>query len=261
MDSKRQNALAARFRALHKPGEPVVLCNVYDAATAGIIATNAAAKAVATASYAIAAVNGVEDDKLTFEQNLASLRAISPVVINSGLPWTVDAQDGYGDKLEEVIASLIELGAVGCNLEDVEAKSGKIYPIEIASKRVAKAVEVATRQGVPQFAVNARTDILATGGTITEAISRGQAYLAAGATTVFVWGGPSGRGISRGEVETLVKAFDGRLNVILKLSSGGLTIPELKEIGVARISVGPALYGIAMKAYSDAANELLQAAA
>jgi 2-methylisocitrate lyase-like PEP mutase family enzyme len=86
-------------------------------------------------------------------------------------------------------------------------------------------------------------------------ITRGKRYLAAGATTVFVWGG--GRGVSRAEVEQLVKEFDGRLNVSLKMTPDGLTVKQLAEIGVARISVGPSLQSIALKAFGDEAENLL----
>lgn len=77
------------------------------------------------------------------------------------------------------------------------------------------------------------------GGTLTEVIQGGKKYLAAGATTVFIWGG--GRGVSSQEVKTLVKEFDGRLNVLLSGKADGLTIPQIRELGVARISVGPTL--------------------
>lgn len=257
MDSKLQNDLAMRFRALHKRGDPLVLCNVYDAATTKVIASHPGAKAIATASYAIAGVQGLDDSATTFEQALAALKIIAPIAVESGLPFTVDAQDLYGDRLEEVIAALIEMGAVGCNLEDQVTNTGELCTIEAATQRVARAVAAAARHGVPQFVINARTDVLGNGGTIDEVITRGKAYLAAGATTVFVWGGPKGRGTSRAEVVKLVDAFDGMVNVHLGLRSGDLTVKELKEIGVARISLGPELYWAAMKAFSDVADKLL----
>jgi 2-methylisocitrate lyase-like PEP mutase family enzyme len=67
--------------------------------------------------------------------------------------------------------------------------------------------------------VNARTDISGADRTIQDAIKRDKAYLAAGATTAFAWGGPGGHGVSREEIKDLVKAFDGKLNVKLKQTS------------------------------------------
>ena len=258
MTSLAQNTLAARFRALHQPGNPLVLTNVYDAATASIIASLPSAKAVATASFAIAATEGVYDDDMTKDQNLAAIKKIAAVVVPKNLPLTADLQDGYDD-VQDTVRKVIALGVVGCNLEDVDSKARKLRTLEDAVNRIRLAVEAAREAGVPEFAINARTDVLGHGGSVEDAIERGKAFLDAGANTVFVWGGPSGRGVSRKEVECLVDALDGRLNVILKMGEGFLTVKELREIGVARISVGPGLYLIAMNAYKDAAEALLGA--
>ncbi|KAG0257701.1 hypothetical protein BG011_003811 [Mortierella polycephala] len=243
---------------LHEPGNPLVLGNVYDAATASIIVSLPTAKAVATASYAIAATEGVDDDDMTKEQNLAAIKKIARVVVPTKLPLTADLQDGYED-VKDTIRQAIAMGAVGCNLEDVDIKAHKLRTLGDAVQRVKEAMEAAREAGVPEFAVNARTDVLCYGGTIEEAIERGKAYLAVGANTVFVWGGPSGRGVSREEVKQLCEAFDGRLNVSKRFGEGFLSIPELREIGVARVSVGPGLFRIATNAYKEAAESLLSA--
>jgi len=133
-----------------------------------------------------------------------------------------------------------------------------MYPVEEATSRVQRALKAATDSGVPDFVVNARCDALIRGGTLDEVIERGKKYLEAGATTVFVWGG-SKRGVSGAEVKRLVKEFDGRLNVSLKWT-GGLTVAELAEIGVARISVGPAIQFFAIAEFAKKAEELLKQA-
>lgn len=158
--------------------------------------------------------------------------------------------------------AVIKLGAVGINLEDFgrEVKGvdggegGGLYSVEEAMERIRRVMRVAGEEGVPDFVVNARTDALFTptageqdgavggGGSLDEAIRRGKAYLEAGAANVFIWGGPERKGWGRSEVERAVRELDGRLNVILqRMTPGGLTVDELKEIGVARISVGPQL--------------------
>lgn len=258
MSSANQNATAVAFRALHQPGNPLVVTNVYDAATADIVSSLPTCKAVATASYAIAATEGVYDDDMTKEQNLTAISKIAKVVVPKGIPLTTDLQDGYDD-LAETIKQVIALGVVGCNLEDVDAKKRKLRSLDDAVSRVKIAVEAAKAAGLPEFAVNARTDVLGHGGSVEDAIVRGKAFLEAGANTVFVWGGPSGRGVSREEVKQLVAGLNGRLNVILRLGEGYLTVPELRELGVARISVGPGLFRIAMNAYKQAAEQLLAA--
>ncbi|KAF9163549.1 hypothetical protein DFQ26_002398 [Actinomortierella ambigua] len=256
------NDLALKFRALHEPGNPLVVTNVYDAATAGIVCSIPTVKAVATASYAIAAVQGVEDNDMTKAQNLAAIQTIARVVVGTGaqpnpIPMTADMQDGYDD-VADSIRQLLALGVVGCNIEDVDNTTGKLRSLEEATARIRLAVETAKEMGVPAFAVNARTDVLAyEGGTIEEAIARGKAFLAAGANTVFVWGGPRGRGLSSAEVRQLVQALDGRLNVIMKQGEGFLKVPEIRQLGVARISMGPGLYFAAMNAYRTAAEAVL----
>jgi 2-methylisocitrate lyase-like PEP mutase family enzyme len=257
MDPSAQNELAVRFRKLHVPGEPLILCNVYDGATAAIVASNPATKAIATASYAIAATYGVDDDDLSWEQNLAAIQTIASVVSKSKLPLTVDLQDGYDD-IQETVRTAIKVGAVGCNIEDVDNKAGELRPIEDAVKRIKLAVEAARSVGVPDFAINARTDTLGHGGSIDDAIKRAKAYLAAGANTAFVWGGAKGRGISTEEIKELVRVLEGRLNVMLQMGPGFLSVSEVKALGVARISVGPSLYVAAMNAYRVAANSLLE---
>ncbi|KAJ9609341.1 hypothetical protein H2200_005668 [Cladophialophora chaetospira] len=258
MASADLNSMARNLRSLHKPGRPVVLANVYDILTAEAVASLPSCHALATASYAVARAAGTEDDDMTLEQNLAAAKLIGKVAAKHEKPLTVDLQDAYGNRLEEAIKGVIEAGAVGINLEDCDKDSGKMHSIEEATSRVQGAIKAATDSGVPDFVVNARCDTLIHGGGMDEVIERGKKYLEAGATTVFVWGG-SKRGVSRAEVERMVKEFDGQLNVSLKWT-GGLTVAELAQIGVARISVGPAIQFFAMTEYAKKAEELLKQA-
>lgn len=252
-----QNTLAKTLRGLHIPGKPIILTNIYDAVSARAVAPLPGTQALATASFAVAAAAGHSDDDLTLEANLAAVRAIAPVAEEYKLPLTIDWQDGYGERLEEGIGMLLGLGVVGINLEDCDNAARKMYPVDEAVARVKRVLAVAEQHGVPDFVVNARTDALLHGRPLSEAISRGKSYLAAGATTVFVWGGPVRGGITKDEVEQLTTAFDGKLNVSLKIGQGYLTVKQLENIGVARLSVGPALQIISMKALADEAEKLL----
>jgi 2-methylisocitrate lyase-like PEP mutase family enzyme len=250
------NKLAQTLKSLHKPGVPLVLANVYDIPSARAVAALPSCKALATASYAVAQAAGLEDDDLDLETNLQAAARIASVAKQHGKPLTVDVQDGYGDNLEEAITRLVRLGVAGVNLEDLDSRTHELYEPEVAVERIKRALASAAREGVADFVVNARCDELLHGGELADAISRGRRYLAAGATTVFVWGG-SKRGVSREEVVKLVEAFDGRLNVSMKIIADGLNVKELAEIGVARISVGPQLQILAMKAYADKAEGFL----
>lgn len=227
---------ATVFRSLHVPGHPIVLTNIYDPFTANIVASNPSSTAIATASYAVAAVHGLDDDDMDLETNLAAVCRIAPVAIKHDKPLTVDLQDGYGDKLEEAIEGIIDAGASGCNLEDRDNVTGKLYSLEEAVSRVKRVLETAKKAGVPDFVLNARTDTVLLNGDVDDAIVRGKAYLEAGATTAFIWGGPK-RGLRTEEVKRLVAELGGRINVRAK--PDGLSIQELAEIGVARVSVAP----------------------
>lgn len=255
---KAANDSAKRLKSLHKPGKPLILANVYDVLSARAVAELPSAKVLATASYGVARANGTQDDDMTLETNLEAVVGIAAVAREFDKPLTVDVQDAYGDRLEEAIGRLIDLGVAGVNLEDVDKESQKFHSIEVAADRVRRALDVARYKGVPDFVVNARCDTLVWGGKIEETIERGKAYLAAGATSVFVWGG-SKRGVSRKEVEQLVKAFDGRLNVSLKMSDPDrLTVKDVSKIGVSRISVGPTIQFMAMDVYSQEAHKLIE---
>jgi 2-methylisocitrate lyase-like PEP mutase family enzyme len=251
-----QNELARRLRALHVPGNPVVFANVYDGATAQIVASLPHAKAIATASYAIAGTYGLEDNDMTLEQNLAGIEKVAAVTQKAQLPLTADLQDGYKD-VAITIQRVIKLGVVGCNLEDVDKTAGNLRSLDEAVERIKTALRAATDAGVPDFVVNARTDVLGFGGSVQDAVTRAQAYLDAGAANAFVWGGPKGRGLSADEVRTLVKELKGRVNVLMRPQAGYLNVQDLKEIGVARISVGPAAYRAAMAGFKETAEKIL----
>ncbi|KAK2766741.1 hypothetical protein FQN54_006055 [Arachnomyces sp. PD_36] len=258
-----QNDVAKHFRSLHKPGDPIILTNAYDASTASVIASLPQTRAIATASYAIAGSIGVTDDDLGKDRNLAALKMIMTAAhsVNPDLPVTIDFQDGYGEDLPSLAAAIkeaIAVGAVGCNLEDMNAATHIIRPVDEAAARVRTVVEAAKEAGVPDFVVNARTDVLfQEGGTFDDMIARGKAYLEAGACTVYVWGGPWGRGLSGEELKTLVRELGGRINVKLNLTEGALGIQEIRQLGVARVSLGPELWMCAMKAVKELAESIV----
>ncbi|KAI1867511.1 hypothetical protein JX265_007313 [Neoarthrinium moseri] len=261
---------ASHFRSLHKSGDPLILNNVWDIPSLNaVLSLNRTetdtiprpVRAIATASYAIAECQGFRDEELSYEQNLAAIARLAPVVRAAGLPLSVDLQDGYGSRLEEAIKEVIKLGVVGVNIEDVKGDTQKLYSLEENVSRLKRAIATAEQAGCPDFVVNARCDVFLawpnddSARLVQETITRGKAYLAAGATTVFVWGG-SKRGLRTVEVEELSKAFEGRLAVKLGWADDALTIGELSKIGVARISVGPSLYLLSTVAIREAAKRM-----
>jgi 2-methylisocitrate lyase-like PEP mutase family enzyme len=258
MSAHATNAEAQSFKALHIPGQPLLLANVHDAASARVVASLPGCKALATASFSIALVNGTDDANLDLKTYLNAVSEISAVSRSAGRPLTVDLQDGYGEQLEEAVRSMIALGAVGINLEDSGQKTNAMVDEAEAVQRIKRSLAVASAVGVPDFVVNARSDTFLRGGPLEEAIRRGKLYLDAGATSVYILGGgPSG--VSREEVEKMVEGLQGKVNIGLRLPKDedevkSLSSKDLAELGVSRVSVGPQLYLAAMQAIKTAAT-------
>ncbi|KAF1817613.1 Phosphoenolpyruvate/pyruvate domain-containing protein [Eremomyces bilateralis CBS 781.70] len=268
-DTRRSST---RLQSLHQPGNPLILTNIYDLSSLNAVLSlntpsTTPVQAIATASFAFAAQLGIPDEALTLDQNLAATAAISARVREANLPLTVDLQDGYGERITEAVRRAVELGAAGANIEDSipsagfgRGVEGSLYPVELQVQRLRGAREAARRAGSPDFVINARTDVFRLDEppeeALEEAVRRGKAYLAAGATTVFVWGGR--RGVRTDEVMTLVDALKGRVAVKLGDGPNSLTTKELAHIGVARVSVGPSLWLMAMKAVTEGARRILE---
>ena len=244
--------LAARARTLldlHAAPEILVLANVWDVASAQVVAATDGVRALATASHSIAATFGFADGE-NIPLNL-HLDMVGLIVAAVDVPVTMDFEAGYGDA-GETARRAIDVGVVGGNLED------QMKPLEEAVAAV-EAVLRAGRDAGIDFVLNARTDafLRAEPGTgrdqvIAEAIRRGQAYLDAGAPVVFVPGAVAGE-----EIEELVDGLGpGKLSVI---SVPGKSLPtrELEALGVARVSTGPFTQQVALTALQDATVELL----
>src|SRR5438132_7671099 len=119
-----QTRKAEHFRALHIPGTPLLLFNIWDAGSAKAVAA-AGAKAIATSSWSVANANGFSDgEQIPLALAIENLRRI---VQATALPVTVDLESGYGDTPEataETVGLAIEAGAVGCNRSE-ERRVGK----------------------------------------------------------------------------------------------------------------------------------------
>jgi 2-methylisocitrate lyase-like PEP mutase family enzyme len=267
------SSLAQVLGALHKPSQPLILPNIYDLPSLlAILSLNTPAsqpvKAIATASWGIAATLGIADEDLTAEQNLAFIESIAALVKAAGLPLSADLQDGYGERIVEIVGKAVRLGVHGANIEDAipgrgldEGIEGALYPMDEQVARLKMALKAAEDAGCPGFVLNARTDVFVLEGLsddarMQEAVRRGKAYLAAGATTVFVWGGA--RGLRDDEVRRLVRELDGRVAVKLAMGQDALTTTQVGDLGVSRISIGPSLYRIAMSAIKKSAMAILQ---
>src|SRR5690606_27357947 len=138
---------------------------------------------------------------------------IAAVAHELGLPLTVDLQDGYGDRLEEVVRrAVVDLGAVGANLEDSHRDTEQIMGEDEAVDRVRRALRVAAELGVPDFVRNPASGTFYTAGELDESMRRGKKLLEAGATTVYIFW-PRNREMAEADVQKVIDELDGRVNI------------------------------------------------
>lgn len=243
------NALAETLRALHS-GEMLVLPNVWDAASAEVVA-EAGFPAIATASAAVSATLGYPDGEgAPWQEMFAAAGRVARAV---PLPVTVDAEAGYGLAPREFVDRLLETGAVGCNLEDTDHRTGELVDAQQHAQRLAEIRSAATEAGVP-IVVNARVDAflgdrgIPEAERLAEAIRRGRLYREAGADCVY----PIGVG-RRAEIAALVSELACPVNGNV---GGELDLATLRELGVARVSYGPRFYRAALEGFRTAIGKL-----
>ena len=172
------------FAALHVPGDPVVLYNIWDAGSAKVVA-EAGGKAIATGSHPVADALGLADgETVPLDLVFANARRIVAAV---DVPVTIDFEGAYSADPEEGaanVARLKETGAVGCNFEDQVVGGDGVHPLELQVERIA-----AIRRSVgADFFINARTDLRLKdiGSPLDDVIARGKAFADAGASGFFV---------------------------------------------------------------------------
>ncbi|MFB2584887.1 isocitrate lyase/PEP mutase family protein [Herbiconiux liukaitaii] len=242
--------------ALHHAPEILTLVNVWDVASAQVVADLPETKALATASHAIAASYGYEDGERIPAELM--IEAVGRIALATSLPVTADLEAGYGDPAETVRRA-IGVGVVGANIED------GLRPHIESVENVAEVMKAAEQEGV-RFVLNARTDALLAAGlqppsapgadadaweaAVEDAIERGRAYLDAGAACVFVPGTVDEHTATR-----LVEGI-GHLRVSLLGWPGGPSAARYEQLGIARVSYGPWPQRVALAALQESALAL-----
>ena len=248
---------ALDFRRRHLPGAATILVlpNAWDAMSARVI-EEAGAPAIATTSSGVSWSLGRPDGEgLTRDEMIAAVRRIAGAV---AVPVSADIEGGYGsgtpEDVAETVAAVIAAGAVGVNLEDA-ARGGEEGLLETSRQvdRIAAARAAATARG--ELFVNARVDtylhsVGPANNRLEETVGRARAYVAAGADGIFVPGV-----VDAPTVRLLAGAIEAPLNVMA--GPGAPSIAELRELGVARVSVGPSIALAALGAIRRAATEIL----
>jgi 2-methylisocitrate lyase-like PEP mutase family enzyme len=247
-----QSMKAKAFRALHVPGKPVVLFNIWDAGSAQAVA-KAGARAIATSSWAVAKAHGFKDgEQISFELAMQNLSRIVKAV---ELPVTFDIESGYGVEPDEVgrsISAAIAAGAIGCNLEDSAPATGIVRDLASQVKRIHGARKAADAAGI-SFFINARCDLFFQGDSVAhdehllaKLLERAHAYAEAGADGLFV---PGLTVIPL--IAGLTKKSPVPINI---LADTKVSVQALSDNGVARVSYGATPYLEVLEALEKAAR-------
>jgi 2-methylisocitrate lyase-like PEP mutase family enzyme len=222
------------FKNLHRAKQPLVICNVWDGASAQI-AEQIGFTAIGTSSAAIAKSLGKEDgENVLFEELLSVVMSISR---SSGLPLTVDIESGYGDSAESIvenISELAKLGVLGVNIEDSKLVQGErllCNAAEFANRLSVIKTELAC-QGVNMF-INVRCDtyLLNVEEPLKDSIERTSMYQSAGADGIFL---PCLK--AEHDIRAIVESTELPVNVMCVPDLPDFNV--LEELGVKRISMG-----------------------
>ena len=239
------------FAALHVPGDPVILYNIWDVGSAHAV-VSAGAKALATGSHPVADANGWPDgQQVTIDFALANAKRIVDAV---ELPVTVDFEGAYSADPEQGgrnVVRLAETGAVGCNFEDQVVGGEGLHSLSLQCSRI----EAIRRAVGDQFFINARTDLFLKTQTyddalIDQVIERGKAFADSGASGFFV-----PRLADATQIERVVREVPLPLNVIAFPGAPDKSV--WANAGVARISHGPFPHRALMKQFEDMARAAL----
>jgi 2-methylisocitrate lyase-like PEP mutase family enzyme len=239
------------LRSLHVPGDPLVLPNAWDVASARAVVA-AGFPVVATTSAGVAGALGYEDHEGAPAAEM--LAAAARIARGVDVPVTVDAEAGYGLAPDELVRALRDAGAAGCNLEDTDHTTGRLHDVRKHADWLRAVRAAADATGYP-LVVNARVDVFLSGGgqreLVPEALERATAYLEAGADCVYPI-----LIAEESALATLMAETTGAVNV---LATDAAPSPErLAELGVARISHGAYLYRETMKAFEHRLESLRQ---
>ena len=236
------------FAALHVPGYPLVLYNIWDVGSAQAVIA-AGAKALATGSHPVADANGFPDgEKVPIDFALANARRIADAV---GVPLTVDFESAYSTDPRQAgdnVALLAKTGAVGCNFEDQVIGGEGVHPLDQQCRRI----EAIRRAAGDAFFINARTDLFLKierrdDGLVDQVIERGKAFADAGASGFFV-----PRLADPRQIERVVREVALPLNVIAFPGAPAKSV--WAGAGVARISHGPFPHRALMAQLTEAAK-------
>lgn len=243
----------AMFAKLHQSG-CFVIPNPWDIGTARFL-QHLGFRALATTSAGFQFTRGQADTVWGMPRDVV-LGHIAEIVAATDLPVNADFQSGYAHEPEGVAANVqlcVQTGVAGLSIEDA-IDGASLYDLSTAVQRI-KAARAAIDATGAQVLLTARAESYLVGRPepLNDALRRLTAYADAGADVLFA---PGPR--SREELRALVRAVAPKpLNAIV-MASIGLTVTDLAEIGVRRISVGSALARVAWGGFIRAARAIAE---
>lgn len=246
-----QTDKAGRFRALHQRAGTFVIPNVWDGASACVMA-GLEFEALATSSSACAGTLGRLDGQITRDEALAHARVI---VAACALPVSADLEQGFGDSPETVAETIRQAAAAGLVGGSIEDASGNprapLYDFELAVERVAAAVEAARQLPFP-FTLTARAENYLHGRPdLDDTLRRLEAFERAGADVLFAPGLPD-----LATVRTVCSAVHRPVNFMVGIRGRSFSVAELAAAGVKRISLSTSLYRAAISGLYAAGREV-----
>lgn len=227
---------AAALLALHRPGKPVVLPTVWDAWSARL-AVGEGFSALTVGSHPVAdSIGKADGEVMSFEDLLTRVRQITDAV---DVPVSVDIESGYGESPQRLIEGLLDVGAVGLNIEDTVHKEGKRLRSSAEHAELVGQLRAAAAAAGVHVVINARTDLfLRKDGDDADRVDRAIARLseaaAAGADSLF----PPGLGDPE-DLARLVSEVPLPVSVTVPADTADLA--ALTAAGVGRITFGPFL--------------------
>jgi 2-methylisocitrate lyase-like PEP mutase family enzyme len=250
-----QSEKAAVFQTLHERKQPFVIGNPWDAGSARIL-TSLKYEALSTTSAGLAFSLGRKDGTAAVSRAEALENARS-IVEATNLPVAADLENGYGHTPEdaaETIRMAADAGLVGGSIEDATGNEAHpIYEFEHAVERIAAAAEAAKSLTFPFMLVARAENCLHGRADLDDTIRRLQAFERAGAQVLYA------PGLTRPEdIRAVCSAVTKPVNVLMGLKGvPRLTVQQLGELGVRRISVGSGFSRAALTAFLHAAREVI----
>lgn len=260
MENLTQKEKAELFLKLHHNKEVLVILNSWDPGSSKLIEASGF-KAIGTTSMGISASLGYPDcQAIPFEEMYDAVKRIAKSV---SVPVTVDIEGGFGKDVGQIVRNIekiISTGIVGINIEDSIDRNPKLLEVDEFCERISAIRKLSDSLGF-HLVINARTDsFLAESGSpdgrIAESIKRGNKYREAGADCIFVpcvW--------EAEKISELVNGINAHVNILANPTNGtGLppSIEDLKNLGVARLSVGSSLMKSTLALIKNVGDEMLQ---